>query len=133
MEASKYCVKFLAFLAFLNVPVNSKSLNSIVQEQKNPIKGPEFYVASLINDWNRKNRDESEIVVFNIGIENETLDKIVLAISKLGSPFLQCNLLQQPRHCERFKIKSSAFIIITSNIFHAVSEILSYLVENNFE
>ena len=79
-------------------------------------KRPLFYVNGLIEDWNKKHDQIGDVVVFNIGKENYFSQNVAKNIPK-NNPLT----ILDPSRCDSIETRKAAFIIITLDIFSAVS------------
>lgn len=75
-----------------------------------------FIVAGLIRDWNKKNRDLRDVILFNVGRKQILLENIINIIPK-ENPVL----IMDPDQCENIVNRKVAFVIIMSNIVNEVS------------
>ena len=83
---------------------------------------PLFYLSRLIEDWNQKHPEISNIVVFNIGQNKETLENVLKIIPK-DNPVV----ITDPKQCKICEHQKAAFVIFVTKDFNNVS----YFFEKN--
>jgi hypothetical protein len=79
-------------------------------------QSPLFYVNGLISDWNEKHPETTDVIFFNIGKQSELTENVIKSISPTN-PVLNVN----PKQCGQLESREEAFIIITTDMFDAVS------------
>ena len=107
-------VEFLFFLMIGSIDAAKDLIR--VNNALSVNNGPLFYVNGLVEDWNKKHNQIGEVVVFNIGKENYFSQNVAKIIPK-DNPVT----ILDPSRCDLIETRKAAFIIITLDIFSAVS------------
>ena len=102
--------KFLQiFLAFY---VASGECRLSIETSMSTVYNPTYYVSKLINDWNQKYDDVSQVAVFDIGRKSDVTTRAVKLIAK-DHPVIFVGIKKCPKMVKR----DSNFVLIITDTF----------------
>jgi hypothetical protein len=117
MEVKKLFVLISSYL----IVSGSAEISKIFRNQQTALavsNSPLYYVYGLLSNWNEKHKEVSDVVVFNIGKKSDLSEKIAKIIPKRNSV-----TIVDPSQCNQIEKREAAFIIITLDVYDAVSEL----------
>lgn len=107
-------MKIFIFLTFCTL-VGALKLGRF-DEVGSKSKKPLYYLRGLLKDWNRKNANFGDVVVFNIGKISKLSENALKVIPKKNPV-----TIISPRKCQLMGHRKAAFIVMLLDTFDVVS------------
>jgi hypothetical protein len=77
---------------------------------------PLFYISGLVEDWNRKHSETSDVVVITVGKKSEMTENVLRVI-----PNENAVVSISPEQCRSLSPRKAAFIVVLADFCNAVS------------
>jgi hypothetical protein len=110
-------IKLVKIFLVISLPLVNCDLLSVTKTSLAVSQSPLFYVSGLISDWNKKHPGVNQVVVLNVGRKSDLSADLFKSIPR-DNPVI----IVDPKQCKLIEKRKAEFVVITSDIFDAVSE-----------